>query len=814
MARAPDFLLGVDEAGQPVYLPDSARDEHTVILGATGTGKSTLLQRLVLHDLATETSCIVIDAHGDITRGILDRASPEAHLYQLAVWPDRPFGLNLLELDEPAHLDKRAEEALLVFKRVFQEERAWQPQLEHDLRLLFRTLLASDCTLVEALDLLTDAAIREQLIARVTEPMDRASWKLLQALSTRDLDSRLQPLFSRLQPLLASRTIRCIVGQSRTTAPLDEVLNIPGFALLVSLPIGGSGSEAQSRLLGSLLVCALSQMVFERINKQEALHTRLHIYLDEYGRFATNTTARFFSEARKFNVGLTVAHQTMADVQGTDNDKLEFQAGAVICFHPVAEDAEQFAKSVEVKPRPAQLERITETDGTEPELAICQDPVSHLTSPRGGHRSPIVRSAAREVLQPAPGGSTETTRRQIGDQQALINRLLVDVMEGRVKPDTPSFFDAAAKILNEGAMSRHPAAGYWPYVAEKEYRALTQAYVLQLPLQWNLLRQARPIIELPPLQEDRYKRMPFNPSFVPRSTHKTFVEAVHNDDLAHRSTRYEDLSKRPGYQKDLEARARSYMEEAARYIHYLYVLCENLAADPIMVPSGQTKPRIRVRYERTPEQSVKDARDTLANNLFKLAKGEAYLKLRSGVKTPVTAKVILPEAEPQEGSIAYFRNRIPGMPDHTPSPAFEYRLEKCKEWFGTPREQVEREIRQRRERTLPPAPPRSQDNPDPPRRSASNSPTRVQEQSKPGLIGRRTPKPPLIGRRSPPKKAPQPEPQNIRVSDLAQELGVAPRMVMSVLKRLGVQNPFEAFTIEPKVADQARQMLEVKREIE
>ncbi|MFH0178872.1 type IV secretory system conjugative DNA transfer family protein [Streptomyces cacaoi] len=445
MGLREDFLLGTDEAGRPVYLPDGIRTQHVTILGATGTGKSTLLENMILTDIKAGTSCIVIDAHGDLTDGIV-RKTPAKHkerVHLLEVWRNRPFGLNLLELPNRSQetIDIVAPEILLLFKRMFEGEAEFRPQLDHDLDLIIRTLLANEgTTLAETLDLLGDKTARERLTRNLTNRALLASWAEYSSLSARDQASRNAALRNRLNRFLGSETMSNIVGQAKTTVPLKRVMDTPGQALLLSLPVGGQGSELESKFLGNLFVSLIARLIFQRAGLSRERRNRVHLYLDEYGRYATPTTAKLFTDIRKYEVSLTVAHQSRGDVRGAGNEDAELQAGTLVCFHPATgEDADAFAGDVRVEPRPAE----------EPARNISFSPVKELRT--GAHESDEVLTLSRRTLDPlhelileggfwrewhhdkgGPWMSHKVRVQDLDDALSLINDLLVDVMKGKV----------------------------------------------------------------------------------------------------------------------------------------------------------------------------------------------------------------------------------------------------------------------------------------------------------------------------------------------------------------------------------------------
>ncbi len=65
--------------GHAVALPVADARHHLHVLGATGTGKSTLLAHLILGDIAARRAVVLIDPKGDLARDVLDRIPDHAH---------------------------------------------------------------------------------------------------------------------------------------------------------------------------------------------------------------------------------------------------------------------------------------------------------------------------------------------------------------------------------------------------------------------------------------------------------------------------------------------------------------------------------------------------------------------------------------------------------------------------------------------------------------------------------------------------------------------------------------------------------------
>ncbi len=74
-----EVMLGTLATGEQLWLWPEARQRHLYLIGATGTGKTTLLRHLILSDLSAGAGFALIDPHGDIATEIADSIPEERH---------------------------------------------------------------------------------------------------------------------------------------------------------------------------------------------------------------------------------------------------------------------------------------------------------------------------------------------------------------------------------------------------------------------------------------------------------------------------------------------------------------------------------------------------------------------------------------------------------------------------------------------------------------------------------------------------------------------------------------------------------------
>jgi hypothetical protein len=366
-ASPPAVLLGTDTTTQEqVWLPDADRDKGVAIIGKPGKGKSSLLEHLILADLDAGIPGMVIDPHGLLAERVMQYASPEQaeRIILLEADPDEPFGLNLLDVRKPVSpkdrpIPRAVDGFVSAIKKLYGEEDQFLPRLETHLRRCAKTLIASRGTLVDIPRLYDDPSFRKTCLSHVTDPVQLQElyreWERYDRMRPADQETQTEALFNRLGSLIDDPATRGILGSQETTVPFDQVLNGDSM-LLVSLP-SDTLSPERCDVIGAMLLCALSDRIFAR-NLSGGPQSRLHIYLDEYQRFATSTTAELLEQGRKYNAGITMAHQTLYQIRDQRIRNAARLAGTLIVLGVTRPDADELAGEFPVRPRPERLETI------------------------------------------------------------------------------------------------------------------------------------------------------------------------------------------------------------------------------------------------------------------------------------------------------------------------------------------------------------------------------------------------------------------------------------------------------------------------
>ena len=350
---APDFtmnggvLLGANEhegSKRPVMLTPEQRMRHTHIIGASGTGKSTLLLNLIVQDIHRGEGLAVLDPHGDLIEKILDYIPPGRWDDVVMVDPSDeafPVGFNILSAHTDLERTLLASDLVGVFQRL---STSWGDQMTSVLGNAILAFLESDRggTLPELRRFLIEPEFRKDFLKSVKDPEVVYYWQKEFGLVG---GKSLGPLLTRLDTFLRPKAIRYMVGQKANRLNFGDLMDT-GKIVLAKLPQGLIGEE-NAFLLGSVLVGKLQQMAMARQAQQVAARKDFYLYIDEFHHFITPSMTAILTGARKYRLGLILAHQEVRQLQ-RDSDV----AGAVmanpatrICFRVGDEDARRLADS-------------------------------------------------------------------------------------------------------------------------------------------------------------------------------------------------------------------------------------------------------------------------------------------------------------------------------------------------------------------------------------------------------------------------------------------------------------------------------------
>ena len=318
---------------------------HMYIIGKTGTGKSTLLETLMRHDLDNKEGFAFLDPHGDLVERIV-AAVPSwrrEHVTYVNV-PDlaQNFTFNPLERVPAERRAFIASSLVEAFKKLWAD--SWGPRMEYILRNCLLTLLDQpSATLADVSKLLANDQYRQEAVSYVLSPEVRAFWNQeFRKYPASFRAEAIAPIQNKVGAFLASPAIARILKGPTSSINLRTLMDRRQI-LLVNLAKGKLGEDAAA-LLGSLLVTSIGAAAFSRADTPEPDRPHFYVYLDEFPTFTTLSIATMLSELRKYHVGMVLAHQYLAQLDPLVREAILGNVGTIISFRIGAADAETVAR--------------------------------------------------------------------------------------------------------------------------------------------------------------------------------------------------------------------------------------------------------------------------------------------------------------------------------------------------------------------------------------------------------------------------------------------------------------------------------------
>ena len=140
--------------------------------------------------------------------------------------------------------------------------------------------------------------------------------------------------------------MRPIIGQPKSAFNFREVMD-NGKILLINLSKGKIG-DINAGLLGMVFTGKILMAALSRVDIADAGERRdFNLYIDEFQNFTTDSIATILSEARKYRLNLTMAHQFIAQLTDKIKDAVFGNVGSMLVFRVGVQDAEFLVKQFE-----------------------------------------------------------------------------------------------------------------------------------------------------------------------------------------------------------------------------------------------------------------------------------------------------------------------------------------------------------------------------------------------------------------------------------------------------------------------------------
>jgi len=321
------------------------RRQHVYILGKSGTGKSVLMLNMIIQNIQNGEGVCVVDPHGELVEGVLS-SIPANRMKDVVYFnpadTDYHMGFNVLELIDPQYKHLVASGLMGIFTKIWAN--AWSARMEYILNNCILALLDTpDTTLLGIPRMLVDKDYRQKIISNLKDPVIKAFWvHEYEAWQDKFRNEAIAPIQNKVGQFLSTSIIRNVVGQAKSTINIFDIMN-DSKIFLVNVSKGRIG-EDNSALLGGMIITKIQLAAMERVRIPEEHRKDFYLYVDEFQNFVTDAFAGILSEARKYRLNLTVAHQYTAqlvsDKSSAVRDAVFGNVGTMIVFRVGSDDAE------------------------------------------------------------------------------------------------------------------------------------------------------------------------------------------------------------------------------------------------------------------------------------------------------------------------------------------------------------------------------------------------------------------------------------------------------------------------------------------
>lgn len=320
------------------------RNKHMYIIGKTGMGKSTLLENMAIQDIQNGEGLAFIDPHGASAEKLLDYI-PEDRIKDVIYFApfdmEHPVAFNVME---DVGYDKRhlvVSGLMSAFKKIWVD--AWSGRMEY---ILSNTLLAlleyPGSTLLDVNRMLINKSFRKKVVENISDPLVKVFWVEEFANYTDRYAQEATPAIqNKVGQFTSNPLIRNIIGQPKSTFDLRDIMDNKKI-FIANLSKGRIG-ETNADLIGSMLTTKIYLSAMSRADLPATELQKLpdfYFYVDEFQSIANESFASILSEARKYKLNLTIAHQYIEQMEESVRNAVFGNVGTTIAFRVGPFDAE------------------------------------------------------------------------------------------------------------------------------------------------------------------------------------------------------------------------------------------------------------------------------------------------------------------------------------------------------------------------------------------------------------------------------------------------------------------------------------------
>ncbi len=331
------------------------RFRHFYVIGQTGTGKSSIMQVMARQDFANGEWLAIMDPHGDLVKDLLPFIPRERADDVIVFDPSdesRPMGINLLE-SAPEDRDMVAQDANNIMIKLFWNE-IFGPRLQDYFLNGVLTLMEypQGGALTDVIRLFTDEDFQKDHVRNVKNPIVKAWWEKTYASMGQREKQEIIPYFAaKFGGFVTNETMRNIIGQTKSSFDIKTAMQ-EGKIILLNLSKGLIW-DLNSKLLGMIIVSKIQTAAMQRQRMEKEDRKDFYLYIDEFQNYVTPSIESILSEARKYRLGLVLAHQYLGQLEQSDaltkssinlKNAIFGNVGSVMSYKVGPEDGEFMSK--------------------------------------------------------------------------------------------------------------------------------------------------------------------------------------------------------------------------------------------------------------------------------------------------------------------------------------------------------------------------------------------------------------------------------------------------------------------------------------
>lgn len=290
---------------KPFVLPDELRNEHHHIIAGIGHGKTQCIQSMIVNDLDTDASIVVIDSQSDMINTLAPRVDPDR---LILIDPETcPPSLNLFAAQSD---EKQLATAIELYEYIFSAlEAEMTSKQQTAYRFVARLLMVVPGANIHTMREIFEPGTAHQEHLGKLDPLAQSYFET-QFNSPQFVKETRAQILRRLYSLLESSTLTKMLGSSSTNLDIAKALD-EGKVILISTAKNYL-KETGASLFGRIFIAQIMQAVMDRgVDRR-----RTYLYLDEFQDYAEESKVFFslFDQARKYNLGIIAVHQYLAQL--------------------------------------------------------------------------------------------------------------------------------------------------------------------------------------------------------------------------------------------------------------------------------------------------------------------------------------------------------------------------------------------------------------------------------------------------------------------------------------------------------------------